>query len=86
MEKIPLNQVKEKIDNLLHRHKGQVEEVWLRDSKVGINISVKLFVKDGRNNCAVAISFTKEKIRDASSFPWNEKQIELPVKEAKEGS
>lgn len=82
-----LNQIPEKIQKLIGDYKEDIEKAWLnRDDELSITLSIKLSVKEGKNNCEVGISFIKEKIKDKISFTWDDRQGELNLKEGKENA
>ena len=80
MDKIPLKKLKEKIGELLDSHLPEIEEIWKKDQKVGLALSVKFSIKDGRNECGVGISFIKGRVRANTLFVWDERQMEFEIK------
>jgi hypothetical protein len=70
-----LSQIPDKIRGMLQDYKEDIDEAWLhKDDSEGLTISfsAKLSVsKAGKHEGEVIMSFTKEKIKDKSTFNWD---------------
>jgi len=80
-----LSQIPTKIQELIVSYEKEIEKAWLaREDELSITFSVKLASKDGVNHCDIGISFVKEKIKDKTSFTWDDKQMSLEFKNRKD--
>lgn len=84
MEKA-LIKIPEKIQELIQKHESDLREAWENrgEDPLGISFPVKIgFDKIGKPVCEVSISFTKEKVKDSLTFNWDEKQMDLGLKDS----
>jgi len=76
---IPLVKIENQFSGLINEYAKEINDVWERDDKVNIRISIKLSIKAGKNNCESAIAFTKAKVQSKLAFTWDDKQTELTL-------
>lgn len=69
-----LDRISTEVGNLLMDYRVDLHEAWLK-SEDGLTISFSAKIKPG--NCEVTMTFTKSKVKDSISFPWEDKQISL---------
>ena len=73
-----LSEIPVKIAELIESYKEDLDKAWLKheeDEPLSISFGAKVFVKDGKNQCEVSISFIKERIKDKITFPWDDRQL-----------
>lgn len=68
-----------KIQAMLKDYAEDLEQAWTLSGEDPLNISfgAKIGISKGKNICEVSISFTKDKVKDTSTFYWNPNQGEL---------
>lgn len=70
-----LDQIPGKIQKLIERHKGDIEQAFSMladDEALNISLSSKIYIKKGKKLCDVDIGFIKEKVKDSLHFSWDD--------------
>ena len=64
---------------MLKDHVDDLEEAWANcgEEPLTISFSAKIGIQKSKNVCEVSISFTKEKVKDSTTFFWDPNQGEL---------
>lgn len=78
--KSALKEIPVKIGELIESYSEDLDKAWLKheeDEPLTISFGAKVFVKEGKNQCEVSMSFIAEKIKDKITFPWDDKQLAL---------
>jgi hypothetical protein len=79
--KSAIQKIPEKVKDLLDGHDSDLEEAWANvgDEGLTLSISAKIgFDKQRKGLCDVTLSFVKEKVKDTSSFSWDDRQLTIP--------
>ena len=69
-----------KIAELMGNHVEDLAEAWANCSEsepLNISFSAKISIDKGKGKCDVSMSFTKEKVKDSTSFEWDDRQLSL---------
>lgn len=68
-----------KIQAMLNDYSMDLEQAWTNagEDPLTISFSAKIGIQKGKNVCEVSISFTKEKVKDSTTFYWDPNQGEL---------
>lgn len=68
-----------KIEAMLKDYAEDLEQAWVNagDDPLTISFGAKIGIAKGKNICEVSISFTKDKVKDTSTFYWDPNQGEL---------
>ena len=82
--KAALDKIPEKIKELVTRNVDDLVEAWANcgGDPLTISFSAKIGFKKEKPICEVGISFVKEKITDSVIFEWENRQLDLKLKEA----
>lgn len=75
--KTALDLLPEKIQGLINDYVEEIEKAWMnRDetNSLTVNFSAKFYLDQGKNCCDVSIAFIPEKIKDHTSFTFDDKQ------------
>lgn len=85
--KAALEKIPEKIKELIVRNVDDLVEAWANcgGDPLTISFSAKIGFKKEKPICEVGISFVKEKIVDSVTFEWDNRQLDLKLKEAVDG-
>ncbi len=69
-----------KIAELMANHLKDLAEAWANcgEEPLPISFPVKIgFDKNGKPYCEIGISFVKEKVKDSTTFNWDDHQMSL---------
>ena len=71
-----IDRIPTEIKNLLMDYAADLEEAWLK-TEDNETLTISFAAKIKQKACEVSMSFTKERVKDTISFPWEDKQIPL---------
>lgn len=71
-----LQRIPTEISNLLADYRIDLQEAWLK-TEAGEALAISFSAKIKPKYCEVTMSFTKEKVKDTISFPWDDDQLTL---------
>jgi hypothetical protein len=75
--KSALTQIPEKIQAMLKDYAGELEEAWARldEEPLIVSFGIKIGMdKRGRGTCEIAMNFVAERVKDKTSFFWDDRQ------------
>jgi hypothetical protein len=78
--KSALEAIPEKIFDLIQNHEKDLEEAWKNCGEsdvLSISFPVKIAVTNNKQLCEVGISFAVSKVKDSTTFEWNDAQLSL---------